>query len=297
VKLYRLLLTEGWAVTHHSNGAMTYVGSVSLCTFASNPAEFSTRTIKKDSFGDKAFLVEVLKNLENYLVFIFGMIYDGVCKEIIESLQFGAWSLPTWDLAYTRYSMEKILFKTFLEVKSVSRASYVRQYPEYDICSPGDIAKLLRKRFSDLCPTVEEGTSFQQTFLDPLQKAALFGGSEYPRSSVSPVAATNYSLGESATDSNKTIWCVYDVYRQAGLVNSKTGAAFSCTKGATCPFIHGNFVNLPRKEQQSFIDRWTSTNKRGFQRTPVQLGKDLLRSLDKIRSNSGASSTEKQYPK
>lgn len=291
VKIYRLLLTEGWAVTHQSNGAMTYVGSVSLSTFASNPNEFSQRTMKKDSFGDKVFLVEVMKNLENYLVFVFGMIYDGVCKEIMESLQFGAWSLSNWDLAYTRYSMEKVLFKTFLEVKSVSRANYLKQYPECDICSPIDIAKFLRKRLSDLSPTVEEGTSFQQTFLDPLQKAALFGYPDYtnPRPSITSVATLSNALGDSGAEGQKSIWCVYDVYRQAGLVNSKTGAAFSCTKGASCPFIHGNFLHLPRKEQQSYIDRWTSTNKRGFQRTPVQLGKDLLRSLDKFRQSSTSS--------
>lgn len=292
VKIYRLLLTEGWAVTHQSNGAMTYAGSVSLSTFASDPSEFSTRTVKKDSFGDKVFLVEVMKNLENYLVFIFGMIYDGICKEIMESLQFGTWSQQNWDLAYIRYSMEKVLFKTFLEVKSASRDSYLKQYPEYDICLPGDIAKLLRKRFSDLCPTVEESTSFQQTFLDPHQKAALFGGynHDYPRSTASTITSINNGLREGAADNNKTIWCVYDVYRQAGLLNSKTGAALSCTKGASCPFIHGNFLSLPRKEQQSYIDRWTSTNSRGFQRTPVPLGKELLRSLDKLRSSSGTSS-------
>ena len=299
IDVFRSLLTMGWA--RASGGLMSYSNTVSLQTFAAEPQSFVLLTTRKESFtNSKSLLVDSLKNLEHYFVFAFGMIYDRICSEFIDSLQFGAWSDQKWDLGYTRYSIEMVLYVTFNEIRDIPRASYLaRGSAQHDISTPRGICDILTHRFRQLQPSIDRVTEFQRIFSDATARVNLFGNSETaPQQHTSYMALTGGQKAPLMTPthgSNRMTggtlpigsqWCVYDVYNQAGLQNPTSGEVFRCVHGSACTFKHGDFVNLPRQEQQQLISMWTTKqNNKGFARTPATLATKLMSSLDKLRKN------------
>lgn len=295
--VFKTLLTMGWACS--KDGFMSYSQSVSLATFSSDPANFNLNTSRKEIFmGAKTILVEALTNLEHYLIFAFGCVYERIFEFICHSLQFGDWADQKWDMGYTRYSIEMVLFVTFNEIKNIPKSSYVHKSPINDISTPSGIYNIIVQRFKILKPSIERVTEFQRIFSDTTQRLRLFGGYEtastntqYPHSNYT---VRTQQVPTSRLDRNPspaaTQWCVYDVYRQAGLTNPKTGEAFTCVHGPSCTFRHGDFTSLPRKEQQQLINKWATPTSKGFPRTPPTIAQALTTALDKLRPSNNKQS-------
>lgn len=299
LEVFRNLLTTGWAIS--KDGFMSYHNTITLSTFSSDPASFNSLTTAKDIFvSAKLVLVDAIKNLEHYFVFAFGMTYNHMCKDIIESLQFGDWSDQKWDIGYTRYSIEMVLFITFNEIRDISKSVYIESKKTFDISTPNGIYQIFLSRFKVLKPSIERVTEFQRIFADVNFRSRLFGNSEIPTggtTSYSPYTGTAGALQRSTKNTGGrtvtptaagTQWCVYDVYNQAGLVNPKTEIPFQCLHGSSCTFKHGDFKGLHRNEQQQLIAKWSAPNAKGFPRTPITIATALTAALDKQRSGTSS---------
>ncbi len=278
-KVYSDLLLNGWATT--ASGTFTYSQTVSLTCFVSNPTLFHSKTTQLNSFGDRIQLVEALQNLEKFFVFAFGNSYTSMCIDLIESLQYKDWSDAKWDLGYIRYQIESMLNTIIsLEIKTVPKQRYFAAH-QIDISNSIGVSQLLKQRFSNLKPSSESSLNFQRILSDPNIRRRIFG--EPAPAFAKPTAHTSKDTAQNAAPK---MWCIYDVYRQAGLRNSKTKQAYECTNGSNCKFIHGDFLSLPEKEQSEHIVRWTTTNNRGFSRTTTQQAAALANKLEKIRGTS-----------
>ncbi len=294
IDVFKTLLTMGWA--RSKEGLMSYHNTVSLQIFSSDISSFRSATIRKDVFvGAKTSLVEVLKTLEHYFVFIFGSLYDNLCEDLINSLQFGEWADHKWDMGYCRYSIEMILFVTFNEIRDIPRATYMaKSQSPFDISTALGIVSIIKNRFKNLKPSIERVTEFQRIFSDFSSRNTLFGNGE-TADSVPLTPYTTPSVGGMKRQGqlHNTQWCVYDVYNQAGLINPKTEEIFKCNSGSSCTFRHGDFSTLSNKEQQQLINKWTLPTAKGFPRTPPTMAKSLLSALDKLR-NSKTNMQKKQ---
>ena len=291
VDIFQTLLTLGWA--RSKEGRMSYYRTVSLSTFAPDSSYFNSVTTRKDVFlGTKSVLVNALHNLEHYFVFAFGHVYEHMCKGIKECLQFGDWSDQKWDMGYTRYSIEMVLYVTFNEIRDIPRVTYLAARPNSnadDISTPRGICNIITSRFNKLKPSIERVTEFQRIFSDAYYRSVLFGSSETvgttPQNPYSTPPALTQHVPAKLPHAGQSQWCVYDVYSQAGIKNPKTNEPFKCVHGPSCTFKHGDFTTLSKTEQQQLINRWATPSAKGFPRTPPTIAKALSSALDQLRNN------------
>ena len=93
-----------------------------------------------DNGGQKFALESALRTLEQLLVFVHGVAYDGLFQELRRRLTEGDLHHEEWDHAFLRHRIDEELGHMFFVLASYSRAEFTEIYPDHSLGYPTAVA-------------------------------------------------------------------------------------------------------------------------------------------------------------
>lgn len=233
------LFSVGWAQPEGAPGLDYMHPEVISLTTVSSPGR---------SVETKLGMAEALLHLEQVLVFLGGTAYSNLCAGVVRSLSTGHLSLEKFEINYVRYSIERVLHRAFLELRTLTSADYAQASAgRIDLNNTPGVAAHLATLLDSLDSAADYGVSelgalSSKFFMNMILRRADNSSSGPRRASdgvMGPPAAAASQTRRASFGVNPAVICC--PYYLAGYlkVKGRNGAAMVCRSGeADCKYKH-----------------------------------------------------------